>query len=72
MSDTSQQQIRLGVAGRVAGLSAALLLVLAACGEPATEGEQQQGSVMPQSEQTTDLTATQGAGDATTPQTNTQ
>jgi len=32
---------------RVAVLGAGLALLLGACGEPATEGEQQQGSVSP-------------------------
>ena len=69
MSDTSQQEVQLGVAGPVVGLSAALLLMLAACGEPATEGEQQ-GSVMPQSEQS--LATDQGTSDTATQPTNTQ
>ena len=72
MSDTSQQPVRWGVAGRVAGLGAALMLDLAACGEPATEGEQQQGSVMPQGEQSSEMLTSEDTGDGTTPQTNTQ
>lgn len=35
------------VALRLAGLGAGLALLLGACGEQATEGEQQQGSVSP-------------------------
>ena len=70
MSDTSRLNVGSGVAGRVAGLSAALMLVLAACGEPATEGEQQQGSVAPPTEQSQTMATEQEQPGAA--QTNTQ
>jgi hypothetical protein len=65
MSDTSQHKARLGVAG----VSAALLLALAACGEPATEGEQQQGSVAPTDQS---VASDQATSDTATQPTNTQ
>jgi hypothetical protein len=45
--DTAEHRAKRTTALRAAGLGAALALLLAACGEQAPEGEQQQGSINP-------------------------